>query len=153
MAMRVNRSVYCLNYCLTTTTTTVTMAMAMAMTIPPINWSQMSLKLSGLSRRKKKVSVRIRLYVHGTILGYRRSKSNQYSNTPLIQIDGVKTKQEVTWYVGKRITYRYKAETEKNAIRYHCICGKVTRYHGNNCVARARFKSNLPPKLIGRRVH
>ncbi|KAK8662546.1 hypothetical protein V6N13_092117 [Hibiscus sabdariffa] len=38
---------------------------------------------------------RVRLYVRGTILGYKRSKSNQYPNTSLIQIEGVNTKEEV----------------------------------------------------------
>ncbi|KAL4367039.1 hypothetical protein GQ457_05G032130 [Hibiscus cannabinus] len=40
---------------------------------------------------------RVRLYVRGTILGYKRSKSNQYPNTSLIQIEGVNTKEEVAW--------------------------------------------------------
>ncbi|GMH04229.1 hypothetical protein Nepgr_006068 [Nepenthes gracilis] len=37
---------------------------------------------------------RVRLYVRGSILGYKRSKSNQYPNTSLIQIEGVNTKEE-----------------------------------------------------------
>ncbi|KAL0403768.1 UNVERIFIED_CONTAM: 60S ribosomal protein L35a-3 [Sesamum radiatum] len=37
---------------------------------------------------------RVRLYVRGTILGYKRSKSNQYPNTSLIQIEGVNTQEE-----------------------------------------------------------
>ncbi|CAI9785288.1 unnamed protein product [Fraxinus pennsylvanica] len=41
---------------------------------------------------------RVRLYVRGTILGYKRSKSNQYPNTSLIQIEGVNSKEEVAWY-------------------------------------------------------
>ncbi|KAJ0984065.1 hypothetical protein J5N97_002421 [Dioscorea zingiberensis] len=40
---------------------------------------------------------RVRLYVRGTILGYKRSKSNQQENTSLIQIEGVNTKEEVAW--------------------------------------------------------
>ncbi|KAJ8537904.1 hypothetical protein K7X08_014444 [Anisodus acutangulus] len=46
---------------------------------------------------------RVRLYVRGTVLGYKRSKSNQYPNTSLIQIEGVNTKEEVDWYLGKRL--------------------------------------------------
>ncbi|KAK8546135.1 hypothetical protein V6N13_067367 [Hibiscus sabdariffa] len=46
---------------------------------------------------------RVRLYVRGTILGYKRSKSNQYPNTSLIQIEGVNTKEEVAWYAGKHL--------------------------------------------------
>ncbi|CAJ1935732.1 unnamed protein product [Sphenostylis stenocarpa] len=95
---------------------------------------------------------RIRLYVRGTILGYKRSKSNQYPNTSLIQIEGVNTKEEVGWYAGKRMAYIYKAKVKKNGSHYRCIWGKVTRPHGNSGVVRAKFKSNLPPRSMGARI-
>ncbi|XP_020702791.2 60S ribosomal protein L35a-3 [Dendrobium catenatum] len=95
---------------------------------------------------------RIRLYVRGTILGYKRSKSNQYENTSLVQIEGVNTKEEVGWYAGKRMAYIYKAKTKKNGTHYRCIWGKVTRPHGNSGVVRAKFKTNLPPQSMGRKV-
>ncbi|KAI9122668.1 hypothetical protein K1719_006508 [Acacia pycnantha] len=47
---------------------------------------------------------RVRLYVRGSILGYKRSKSNQYPNTSLIQIEGVNTKEEVAWLSGLMVT-------------------------------------------------
>ncbi|THG13256.1 hypothetical protein TEA_009183 [Camellia sinensis var. sinensis] len=81
---------------------------------------------------------RIRLYVRGTILGYKRSKSNQYPNTSLIQIEGVNTKEEVDWYRGKRMAYIYKAKVKKNGSQYRCIWGKVSRPHGNSGVVRAK---------------
>lgn len=77
-----------------------------------------------------------------------RSKSNQYPNTSLIQIEGVNSKEEVTWYNGKRMAYIYKAKVKKNGSHYRCIWGKVTRPHGNSGVVRAKFKSNLPPKSM-----
>ncbi|KAI4306785.1 hypothetical protein L6164_030032 [Bauhinia variegata] len=95
---------------------------------------------------------RVRLYVRGSILGYKRSKSNQYPNTSLIQIEGVNTKEEVAWYAGKRMAYIYKAKVKKNGSHYRCIRGKVTRPHGNSGVVRAKFKSNLPPRSMGARV-
>ncbi|QHN91655.1 60S ribosomal protein [Arachis hypogaea] len=95
---------------------------------------------------------RVRLYVRGSILGYKRSKSNQYPNTSLIQIEGVNTKEEVAWYAGKRMAYIYKAKVKKNGSHYRCIWGKVTRPHGNSGIVRAKFKSNLPPKSMGARV-
>ncbi|CAG7905563.1 unnamed protein product [Brassica rapa] len=91
---------------------------------------------------------RVRLYVRGTVLGYKRSKSNQYPNTSLIQIEGVNTTEEVTWYKGKRMAYIYKAKTKKNGSHYRCIWGKVARPHGNSGVVRAKFTSNLPPKSM-----
>ncbi|MBA0750585.1 hypothetical protein Gogos_001993 [Gossypium gossypioides] len=80
--------------------------------------------------------------------GVVRSKSNQYPNTSLIQIEGVNTKEEVAWYAGKRMAYIYKAKVKKNGSHYRCIWGKVTRPHGNSGVVRAKFKSNLPPKSM-----
>ncbi|KAK2637443.1 hypothetical protein Ddye_032235 [Dipteronia dyeriana] len=88
------------------------------------------------------------LYVRGTILGYKRSKSNQYPNTSLIQIEGVNTKEDVAWYAGKRMAYIYKAKVKKNGSHYRCIWGKVARPHGNSGVVRAKFRSNLPPKSM-----
>ncbi|GAU15802.1 hypothetical protein TSUD_236180, partial [Trifolium subterraneum] len=95
---------------------------------------------------------RVRLYVRGTILGYKRSKSNQYPNTSLVQIEGVNTKEEVAWYAGKRLAYIYKAKVKKNGTHYRCLWGKVTRPHGNSGVVRAKFTSNLPPKSMGSRI-
>jgi large subunit ribosomal protein L35Ae len=77
-----------------------------------------------------------------------RSKSNQYPNTSLVQVEGVNTKEEVAWYAGKRMAYIYKAKVKKNGSHYRCIWGKVTRPHGNSGVVRAKFKSNLPPKSM-----
>ncbi|EEC74134.1 hypothetical protein OsI_09204 [Oryza sativa Indica Group] len=94
---------------------------------------------------KGRTGQRVRLYVRGTILGYKRSKSNQYENTSLVQIEGVNTKEEVAWYCGKRMAYVYKAKTKSGGTNYRCIWGKVTRPHGNSGVVRAKFKSNLPP--------
>ncbi|GFQ07527.1 60S ribosomal protein l35a-3 [Phtheirospermum japonicum] len=91
---------------------------------------------------------RVRLYVRGTVLGYKRSKSNQYPNTSLVQIEGVNTQEEVAWYAGKKMAYIYKAKVKKNGSHYRCIWGKVTRPHGNSGVVRAKFKSNLPPKSM-----
>ncbi|KAB5544299.1 hypothetical protein DKX38_012411 [Salix brachista] len=97
---------------------------------------------------KERQGERVRLYVRGTILGYKRSKSNQYPNTSLIQIEGVNTKEEVAWYAGKRMAYIYKAKVKQQGTHFRCIWGKVTRPHGNSGVVRAKFKSNLPPKSM-----
>ncbi|KAL4188481.1 hypothetical protein AMTRI_Chr08g202550 [Amborella trichopoda] len=80
------------------------------------------------------------------------SKSNQYENTSLVQIEGVNTKEEVAWYLGKRMAYIYKAKVKKNGSHYRCIWGKVNRPHGNSGVVRAKFKSNLPPRSMGAKV-
>ncbi|MCL7029785.1 hypothetical protein MKW94_024442 [Papaver nudicaule] len=61
---------------------------------------------------------RVRLYVRGTILGY------------------------------KRVAYIYMVMVKTNGSHYRCIWGKVIRPHGNNGVVRAKFTSNLPPKSM-----
>ncbi|CAN6233172.1 unnamed protein product [Urochloa humidicola] len=101
---------------------------------------------------KGRTGQRVRLYVRGTILGYKRSKSNQYETTSLVQIEGVNTKEDVSWYCGKRMAYIYKAKTNSSGTHYRCIWGKVTLPHGNSGVIRAKFKSNLPPESMGRKV-
>jgi len=65
-----------------------------------------------------------------------------------VQIEGVNTKEDVSWYCGKRMAYIYKAKTKSNGTHYRCIWGKVTRPHGNSGVVRAKFKSNLPPESM-----
>uniref|UniRef100_A0A453R069 Ribosomal protein L35Ae n=1 Tax=Aegilops tauschii subsp. strangulata TaxID=200361 RepID=A0A453R069_AEGTS len=97
---------------------------------------------------KGRTGQRVRLYVRGTILGFKRSKSNQYESTSLVQVEGVNTKEDVAWYAGKRLAYVYKAKTKSNGTHYRCLWGKITRPHGNSGVVRAQFKSNLPAESM-----
>merc|ERR1712167_6969 len=95
---------------------------------------------------------RVRLYVKGLVLGFKRSKSDQHGHTSLIQLQDVNSKDEVDFYLGKKLAYIYKAKTKKMGTQYRCIWGKVNRAHGNSGVVRAKFRKNLPSKAMGAKV-
>ncbi|KAI5015176.1 hypothetical protein ZWY2020_056566 [Hordeum vulgare] len=77
----------------------------------------------------------------------RRSNSNQYESTSLLQVEGVSTKEDVSYYAGKRIAYVYKAKTKSSGTTLRCIWGKVTRPHGNSGVVHGSSGSTSPPPL------
>mmetsp|Transcript_26528 Transcript_26528/g.62262 ORF Transcript_26528/g.62262 Transcript_26528/m.62262 type:complete len:110 (-) Transcript_26528:122-451(-) len=94
----------------------------------------------------------VRLYVKGAFVGYKRSHANQYERQALISLDGVNSKSEVDFYLGKRVAYVYQASKAVKGSRYRVIWGRVQRAHGNNGLVRCRFRTNLPPKAMGATV-
>ncbi|VDM09443.1 unnamed protein product [Wuchereria bancrofti] len=60
-------------------------------------------------------------------------------------------------YVGKRVLYVYKAHKKtrvhgKAPSRLRAIWGRITRVHGNAGTVKAKFRRNLPPQAMGKRV-
>ena len=99
-----------------------------------------------------------RLFCRGKVLGYKRGLRNQHPQTSLIKIEGVRSKKESHFYLGKRLAFVYKAGIKKimkrcdNSSKYRVMWGYVTKSHGNCGVVRAKFKKNLPAGAMGHSV-
>ncbi|PVU87747.1 hypothetical protein BB561_006194, partial [Smittium simulii] len=90
----------------------------------------------------------VRLYSKGRFLGYQRSKKNQVQSASLVQIEGVNTTKDTSFYMGKRVAYVYKAKREINGSKIRVVWGRISRPHGNSGVVRVRFRKNLPPRAM-----
>ena len=55
-----------------------------------------------------------RLYAKALFAGFRRSRVNQYEDQARLKIDGVNSKEDVAFYLGKRVVY-----VSKNAKGYN----------------------------------
>ncbi|KAI0339518.1 60S ribosomal protein L33-A-like protein [Trametopsis cervina] len=93
-----------------------------------------------------------RLYSKGRILGHKRAKRNTRPNTTLVQIEGVASKEDAQFYLGKRVAYVYRAKKKIEGSNVRVIWGRVTRSHGSNGVVKSKFRSNIPPHAFGASV-
>jgi large subunit ribosomal protein L35Ae len=66
----------------------------------------------------------VRLYSRAAFVGYKRggpNSGNQYENVALVRIEGVRSKDDVEFYLGKRIAYIYKERLPLSLTYTHCF--------------------------------
>ena len=78
------------------------------------------------------------------MLNVNRTDHAQNMNNSLLKIEGVHSREDVQFYLGKRVAFVYHS---KKGIKV--VWGKVTSAHGNSGVVRARFSRNLSPRTMG----
>ena len=60
----------------------------------------------------------VRLYVKGAICSFKRSgTATQYENQNILKIQGVQDRASTAFYLGKKVAYVYKAQTEKKGSK------------------------------------
>mmetsp|Transcript_62029 Transcript_62029/g.147952 ORF Transcript_62029/g.147952 Transcript_62029/m.147952 type:complete len:136 (-) Transcript_62029:57-464(-) len=101
------------------------------------------------AKAKKSKAVATRLYSKAVILGHKRSRANSYPTVTLLKIQGVLTRKDTDFYLGKKVAYVYRAKTEVRGSKWRILWGKIRRPHGNSGVVRAKFKNNMPPSAFG----
>eukprot|EP00918_Siedleckia_nematoides_P013840 GHVU01030108.1.p1 GENE.GHVU01030108.1~~GHVU01030108.1.p1 ORF type:complete len:128 (+),score=7.79 GHVU01030108.1:105-488(+) len=58
-----------------------------------------------------------RLYARGCMMGFKRSKANQYEDHSLIKIENVNSRAETRFYLGKRVAYVYRSKKVINGTK------------------------------------
>lgn len=98
-----------------------------------------------------KISKEPRLYVEATFLSFRKNKQYQNPNQALLLIEGVHSKDEAKFYIGKKIMSIIQANPSSN-LKESINWGIITQTHGNGGIVRAKFERNLPPTMIGKNI-
>lgn len=91
----------------------------------------------------------IRLYTRAIFTGFRRNLGNQNNNHAILRLEGVRTKKDTLFYLGKRVAYIYRAKKLKEGKRFRVVWGRIQRPHGSSGSVRATFRKNLPSKAMG----
>ena len=99
-----------------------------------------------------KVKNTVRIHAEGIFCGYRRAKNKQNNNQVLVRIDGVNSKDEAAFYMGKVVRFECVNVAKDGIETNKRKEGKVIGTHGNNGVVRVKFQKNLHGQAIGSAV-
>ena len=80
------------------------------------------------------------------VIQFRRGRKTFKPRHFLIEIDGIKSREEASKLVGKEATWTSPGKLAKK------ITGKISSAHGNKGVVRAIFEKGLPGQAVGSEV-
>ena len=122
--------------------------------------AQLSKKTTKVHRARKSP----RLYMKATLAGYRRGLHgfSDAKNTAIVRIENVCTKEDASWYTGKRVAYVYHGYKTKRCVRWskaparrsntRASWGRVVKPHGGSGSVRVKFTNPLPGQALGKRL-
>lgn len=70
------------------------------------------------------------VYVKARHLGYQRGKRNTNPNVSLLSLEGVDSTEAAEFYLGKRVAFVYRAQTETRGSKHRVVWGKIRKTHG-----------------------
>ena len=82
--------------------------------------------------------------MEGVIKNFKRGRKTQTTNQMIVYINEVKSKEDASKLVGKKVSWKSPADKE--------IKGEVRSAHGNNGAIRVLFEKGMPGQAIGDKV-
>lgn len=75
-----------------------------------------------------------RLYVRARHTSFERGKRRSNPNISHLELEGVQTKKDAAFYLGKKVAYIYRAHKEVRGTKLRVIWGSIRRCHGKHTV-------------------
>ncbi len=82
--------------------------------------------------------------MEGVIKNFKRGRKTQTTNQMIVYINEVKSKEDASKLVGKKVSWKSPADKE--------IKGEIRSAHGNKGAVRVLFEKGMPGQAIGDKV-